>query len=749
MYTTLPLRRRRLVVALSLAVAATPALAQNDPRHNEPKDLDAVIVRAVPIARSVDDLVRPVEVLAGERLDEVRATSLGGTVDRLPGIQSSYFGPGVGRPVIRGLDGARVQVLNDGLASGDVSTVSVDHAVSIEPFLANQIEVLKGPATLLYGSGAIGGAVNVVDGRIPEAVTAEPLEGRAEVRAGTVANERMGMFRLDGTNGGNLVFHIDALHRETDDYDIPGYAEAPHAGHDDHGHGDHDDHDHDEPGARGTLPNSALRTSAAAFGMSWIGERGFLGASVSMFDTRYGVPGHVHAHDDHDHDHGHGHDDHDDHGHDDHGHDDEHGHGHDDHDVRIVLSQRRGEVRGGLNDLGVFDSLRFKLARTEYTHTEYEGDDVGTVFDNDSTEARLELTHRPLAGWTGAFGLQASQRDFSAVGAEAFVPDSRTRDAGLFWIGERNFGAVDVELGARYDRNEIDVDETLAIGPSRDFGATSLSAAARWHLTDALHLSFGLDRAQRTPTAEELYSDGLHVATQSYEFGNAQLDVETANRAEIGLHWHGDNVRVGAAIYHVRYDDFIYLADTGVVDGGTPAHVWNQADANFTGGEVDVQWDFLRNDFGTFTVRTFGDVVRGRLDGSGTREVAFSVPHGDHTHDYTADLALTGNLPRIAPSRLGGELRWRSLDGGWRAGVGAVRYASQNDVAEHEHRSDGYTLVHANIAWHADTAAGNAWEIFLDGNNLLDEEARPHTSFLRDLAPLPGRNVTAGVRVFF
>lgn len=709
-----------------LACISSPALAQ-DNRH-DPKDLDAVVVRATPLARTAEDLALPVEVLAGERLDEARAGSLGETVNRLPGIQSSYFGPGVGRPVIRGLDGARVQVLNDGLGSGDVSTVSVDHAVTIEPFLANQIEVLKGPATLLYGSGAIGGAVNVIDGRIPEQATAEPLEGRAELRAGSAANERTGMLRLDGTSSsGAMVFHFDALHRQTGDYDIPGAAvlEHDHDG-DDHGH------DHGEP-AYGTLPNSFVRTDSAALGISRVGERGFLGVSYSMFSTRYGVPGHVHPdHDDHDHDHDH--DDHD-HGHDDHDHD----------DVHVVMDQRRTEVRGGLDDLGMFESLRVKLARTEYTHTEYEGPAIGTVFDNDSLEGRIELAHRPLGGWSGAFGLQLSRRDFSAVGAEAFVPDSRTRDTGLFWIGTRSAGPFELELGARYDDNRI-----TPVGQSaRDFGASSLSAAARWNASDDFHLSLGLDRAQRSPGAEELYSDGLHVATSSYEFGDADLDLETSNRIELGVHWHRDSLRLGAAIYHLRYDDFIYQAETGIVDGGLPVRVWNQADARFTGAEADLDWAFAQNESGDWSLRMFADLVRGKLVGHGSRSVSFAVPHGDHSHNYTVDIAQYGNLPRIAPARLGTELRWRSPDGSWRAGAGAVRYASQDDVAEHEAPSPGYTLVNADLTWHVDRATGSAWEMYLSGNNLLNREARPHGSFIRDLAPLPGRNLSAGIRVLF
>ncbi|WP_242166382.1 TonB-dependent receptor [Lysobacter sp. M15] len=717
-----------LSAAILLALATAPALAQEDARHDEVKDLSAVVVRATPLPQTAEDLARPVEVLAGARLDEAKANSLGETVNRLPGVQSSYFGPGVGRPIIRGMDGARVQVLSDGLSSGDVSTVSVDHAVSIEPFLANQIEVLKGPSTLLYGSGAIGGAVNVVDGRIPEAATEDPFEGRAELRAGSVNSEKTGMVRVDGTSAsGHFVFHADALHRETGDYDIPGYAESAAMRASEQEEGEEEGHEEEEE-AHGVLPNSFVRTDSGALGVSYVGERGFLGVGASLFNTRYGVPGHAHEHEEH-----------------------EEGEAEagaeEEGPVHILMDQRRSELRGGLNGLGAFDTLRVKLARNEYTHTEYEGQQVGTVFDNDSTEARVELAHRGWAGWDGAFGLQASDRDFRAIGDEAFVPASQSRDIGLFWMGRRSFGPVDLELGARHDRNSVDVDADEAIGPSRDFSATSLSASARWNLGEDLHLSFGLDRAQRSPTAEELYSNGLHVATQSFEFGNPDLDVETANRAEIGAHWHHGPIKIGASVYAVDYTDFVYLADTGVEDDGTPARVWNQGDARFTGAEAELQWTFLDNDTGQWSLRAFGDLVRGRLTGDGTREVAFSVPHDDHTHDYTAEIALSGNLPRIAPWRVGGELRWEGEH--WRAGAGAVRYARQDNVADFESETAGYTLVNANVAWHLDTPGGNAWELFVDGSNLLDEEARPHTSFLKDLAPLPGRNISAGVRLFF
>lgn len=728
------------LLALALAPAIALAAAQSDPqqtqpsrdtppagsshgndtRHQAPTDLGAVVVTASPLQQTAENLSRPVEVLSGERLDAAKRSSLGETVGKLPGVQSSYFGPGVGRPVIRGFEGARVQVLSDGLGSGDVSTVSSDHAVSIEPFLADQIEVLKGPATLLYGSGAIGGAVNVVDGRVPESAPAQPFSGRAELRADSGNDGRTAMGRMDGATSNGWVFHFDALHRETDDYDIPGYPESRRLM---AAEGETPD-----PAERGTLPNSAVRTDSGAVGVSWIGERGFIGAGVSLFNTRYGVPGHSHAE-------GHDHEGEDDHEHAEEG------------PVRILMDQHRGELRAGLNDLGPFKTLRFKLAHTEYTHTEFEGDEVGTVFDNDSIEGRLELVHQPVAGFDGAFGLQWGRRNFEAIGAEAFVPASRSNDAGLFWIGNRDFGSTQLELGARHDRNRIKVNQAQAIGADRDFNTTSLSTALKWDMSEQLHLSLGLDRAQRAPTAEELYSNGVHVATASVELGNPRMDVETANRAEIGLHWHSGPLKILASLYHVRFDDYIYQADTGVQDHGTDVRLWTQGDARFNGAEAELNWNFIDNDSGRWNLRVFGDAVRGKLTGSGSREVAFRVGDDDHFHDYTATLAGGGNLPRMAPWRAGAELGWES--DAWRASLGAVRYARQDRVARNESETPGYTLVDANIAWHRDTAAGNAWEVFVDGRNLLDKEARVHTSFLKDLAPLPGRSIGAGVRLFF
>lgn len=692
--------RKRLLLLAIAAGSAGGADAQSVDRTAAPPDpkahahedaetsLEAVIVTASPLAPGSDDLVQPVEILAGDELDRRKGATLGETVARELGVQSSYFGPGVGRPIIRGLEGARVQVLEGGISSLDASTVSADHAVGIEPFLADQIEILKGPATLLYGSGAVGGAVNVVDGRIPEMLPAQAVGGRAELRGNSGNDEATGMVRIDGA-AGNFAWHADAFHRDSNDYGIPGHAALEDA--EEHDAGGHDDED-----GFGVLANSAVRTRGGALGGSWIGESAFFGMAVSSYASLYGIPGGGHAHA---------------------GGDDDDGHGGE--AVRIDLEQTRIDARGALYApwRGI-ESLRVRMAHNDYSHVELEGEDVGTRFGNDGHEGRIEAVHEPLAGWRGAVGLQFSTRDFSAVGEEAFVPPSRSDDIGIFLIEERNFGQWKLEMGARHDDISVDPEGSL---DSADFGASSLSAGALWRTTDSLHLSVGVDRAERAPTAEELFSNGPHLATDGFEIGDASLTTETANQLELAAHLHVGPLDAKAAVFDNRFDDFIHLVETGLEDDGLPVRQWTQADARFRGLEAEATLRLADNASGAWDLRLFGDRVRGTLDAG-------------------------GNLPRVAPARTGLDLSWER--DGWRASVGAVRYASQDRVALLETRTRGYTLVDAHLAWHWDTAHAG-WEVFLDGSNLTDQEARVHTSFLKDVAPLPGRSLAFGVRAFF
>jgi iron complex outermembrane receptor protein len=697
------MKRTPLFLAFSMLIPAA-ALAQAPERGAGPHDreraktLDELVVTASPLRPGSEDVVQPVVVIAGEDLDAKKAGTIGETVAREVGVQSSYFGAGVGRPIIRGQEGARVQVLENGIGALDVSTVSVDHAVSIEPFLADQIEILKGPATLLYGSGAVGGAVNVVDGRIPEALPDAGFSGRAELRGNTGADERTGMVRVDG-GAGHWAWHADAFRRETSDYDIPGFAESE-AAHEGEHEDEHDGHE-EERGAFGRLPNSALETEGGALGASWIGDRGFFGAAVSTYRTEYGIPGHAHAGE-----------------HGDDGEEEDHDEGeHGEETVRIDLEQVRYDVKGAwLEPFAGAEALRVRLGRNDYEHVELEGDEIGTRFENRGLEGRAELVHA-LGAWRGAAGLQIGQRDFEAIGEEAFVPPSESRDLGLFWLGERDAERWKFEAGARVDR--IDIDPVGAA--ARDFDALSLSLGTIWRATDALHLSLGVDRAERAPTAEELYSDGAHLATQSFEVGDSTLDTEIANQIELGAHLHVGSLSAKLALFQTRHDDFIYLDDGGEESEGLPLRFWTQADATFRGFEAEATLRLADNDSGAWDLRFFGDKVRASLDAGGA-------------------------LPRIVPARFGAGLAWKR--DGWRASLGAIRHQDQDKVAAFETPTEGYTLVDAHLAWHVD-GERVGWEVFVDGTNLTDREARAHSSFLKDLAPLPGRSIAFGVRAFF
>ena len=670
---------RQTLLALAL-LAALPLQAQeakqaptSDTRHPQEagedrhiKDIGGLVVTASALQDTADTLSKPTDVLAGQRLDESRAASLGETVASVPGVQSSNFGPGVGRPVIRGMDGPRVAILDGGLASQDVSTVSQDHAPAVEPFLADQIEVLKGPSTLLYGSGAIGGAVNVVDGRIPEYAIEGGMSGRAEARfSGGDQGGETAMARVDGGND-RIALHADAVYRNALDYDTP----------------------------RGRQANTFIDARSGALGGSLVGDWGFVGLSASRFENAYGNPG-------------------------------EPGDlALGDRGVHVEMQQDRYELKGALRDLwGAGNGLRFAYGHTGYTHTEFEGDAPGTRFRKNANEGRLEATFGDPAGWQGAVGAQASTASFVAIGEEAFVPETRTRAQGVFGVARRAFGGFQLDLGARVDR----VKSSPVGGDARHFNPLSLSLAGAWKLDERWKLTANLDHAERAPVEEELFSDGPHVATLAYEIGDAGLRKEAANQFELGLQYQAKWVEAKVSAYYNRFNDFIYLADTGdswyweEEDKALPIRQWTQGDAVFRGLEGEATVHLAVNDAGDWDLRVFGDTVRATLrDG--------------------------GNLPRIAPSRLGAQLRWDR--GGWRAALGATRTNRQDKVGGNETPTAGYTLVDAHMTRHFDADAFS-WELFADASNLTNQHARVHTSFLKDAVLLPGRSVSFGVRVFF
>ena len=673
-----------ILVALSAAATADAQDHVDSHEHARTVNVGKVTVKAALTKKSVEDLTQPVAVLTSEELDKVKSNSLGETVSKIPGVQTSSFGPGVGRPVIRGMDGSRVQILSNGMGLGDASTVSGDHAVAIEPFLADQIEVLKGPSTLMYGGGAIGGAVNVTDGRIAEKAPADPISGRTEMRFGSVNEERTGVARVTGVGAdGRLVIHAEALARNTGDIKIPGYADI---------HGDEDPH-----AERGILENSAVRTRSGALGASWVGSRGFTGISASQFNTRYGIPAGAHSH----------HTEHDDH-------DDEHA----EDPVRIDMDQKRLEWKAGLNDIGVFSAIRPQFSWGHYKHTEFEGDTPGTRFNNRSRELKTDFIFRKFNGMDNAVGFMASNELNEAIGDEAFVPTSTTKSRSLHWYGSKPIQTLQLEAGLRGARTTIHVEGN----PNSSFRTVAGAISARYKLTPQLSVTAGLDHAERAPGAEELYAFGPHVATQTFEIGDPTLEIEKANRGEVGITWRSPRINASVSVFEARFDNFLYLQDTAQEIEHLAVRRWVQAPATFRGIDAELKWTIANNDTGIWDWRLYGDTVRASLDRG-------------------------GNLPRIAPTRFGSEWSWSRVD--WRGSLNVLRASGTKHLAANETPTAGYTLVNAHVAWHHDIRDGLGIEIFVDGNNLLNREIRYSTSFLKDVAPQPGRGITTGLRVFF
>ncbi len=719
--------------------ACLPVLASGgeSPAGGAVSMIEEVVVTGHPL--SAEGLAQPAEVLLGEELDRKAADSIGATVGNEPGIHNASFGAAVGRPVIHGLGGVRVRVLEDRIDTMDVSVTSGDHAVTVEPFIANRVEILKGPSTLLYGSGAIGGVVDVHTGRIPHQVPAG-LDGKLDLRAGDNGDARNGSFRLDGGSG-NFAWHFDGFARDADDYEIPGFAESAllrameaeeehheeHEGeheedHDEHEEGEHEEHhDEHEGAAEGTLPGSGLEVLGGSAGFSLVGERGFVGFSVAGLDAEYGIPGHGHAH-------GHGeedeehHDDeeehHDEEEHDEH--EEEEGHG-EEGTPFIDLKQTRLDFEAGLADpLPGFTSLNLRLGINDYEHQEVEpSGEVGTAFENDAWEARAELSHRDWAGWRGTLGMQYSDRSFSVVGEEAFTPPVDTTSFGLFWVGERSFPGFELEAGVRYDH----VEHEPAMGGGDDFSGVSVSFGAIMPLGNAWKAALLADYSTRAPVGEELYSNGPHLATQSFEIGNVNLDDETALNLAATLDGKGERWLLRGTLYYAEFDDFIYQMATGEEIDHLDVRQYRQANATFLGLDLEASATVAVWPAGRLEVSAFFDIVAADLDISGN-----------------------DNLPLIPPERggLGLTLNWGSVD----ANLEYTRAFKQNDVADFELATDAYDDLRAYLGWHTESAIGTV-RVYLQGRNLTDDEQRRHTSIIKDLAPAPGRTIEAGVRVTF
>ena len=669
-------------VLSALAVMSTAAFAQNvqtvqatppQQSQQQSQQLQEVVVTASPFATEENaQILTPAKVLAGDELRNKLGNSLGDTLSQELGVSASAFGAGASRPIIRGMEGPRVLMLQNGMSTADVSTVSNDHAVATEAATARQIEILRGPAALLYGSGAIGGLVNVVNDRIPTELVGKPT-GQVEARYGTVDGQKNTSFSVDGS-AGQIGLHVDGNYRDTDNYKIPGNAKQG-----------------DATTASGRLPNSFTHESSVGVGGSYIADWGHIGASVSSLDDHYGIPTAEKSF--------------------------------------IDLHQTRYDIDSLVREpFAGIESFKFKLGYTDYTHTEKKEDGTAdTVFSNRALQTRWELAHKPLAGWRGNFGIQTEQNNYSALsavdGSPQLTPKTKSSTFAGFLVEERKFGSVLASAGLRL--------ESVKRRPeglqNRDFNLFSWSTGALWSFVPGYGLGATYSVAQRAPTVEELYSNGPHESTSTFDIGNGSLQKETSHNIELSLQKTEGLVRWKGNLFQNKVKNYVYGRTNGQVDGtgnADPAgeflqRFWSQGDATIHGAEVEVSYN-LNNE--GFSVRGFADTSRGTLDNQ-------------------------GSLPLQPATRYGVDLGWKQ--GPWASGARVLRALKQDRLAAFESsQTPSYTQLDANLSYTQKLQTMRVtW--FALVKNLLNQDIRYSTAVLKDTVPQSGRNLIVGVRTQF
>lgn len=645
-------------------ILAAMTLAPPVGAQTAPTLLDPLMVTASPLGLTRSDIVEGSTVLEGDRLDQNRGFSLGEALDGTPGVSSTFFGPGASRPVIRGQGGPRVRILENGIDTFDVSVTSPDHAVTAPLLGVQRVEILRGPATLLYGGGAVAGVVNVIDGKIAESKPEKPLSAEARFGYGSGADDRSAAGQVTAT-AGQVVIHAQGFKQSADDYRVKGFANQ--AGID--------------QGVRGRVPNSDVESEGGAGGLSFVGDKGFGGFSVTRFTTLYGVPG--------------------------------------DDPVEIDMRQTRYDFRMGLNEpLPFLDQVRLELGGAEYRHAEIEDGEIGTRFRNTGWEGRLELTHVPIGPVKGVLGFQSLGRRLKVIGDEAFLPQTDTRSHAVFLLEHYETGPWLFSAGGRLERQTVDAD---AIESARQFTTASVSGSATYRFEAGYNLGLTLSRTERAPTAEELFSNGPHLATQSFEVGDATLTREKALHAEVSLRKIKGDVTGAFNVFATRYADYVFSQFTGAIDGGSglPILQYGQTSADFIGAELELAWVYLRTRNWEFGIDGSIDLVRAE------------------------DRRAGDPLPRIPP------LGYKT---GLTAGTdmvdlrvemqGAARQARNNPS---ESETAGYHFLNAGVSFRP-IEESETVVLSLQGRNLTDARGRNHVSLLKDDAPLRGREVLLTAR---
>lgn len=669
-----------------------PATGASPPAHppDEIHRLDKLVVSAGLDHKAAFDLAQGTSVLTGEELHRLVQATLGETLNGIPGVASTYYGPGASRPIIRGLGGDRIRVLTSGIGALDAANVSPDHRSAVEPLFASRIEVLRGPSTLLYGSSAVGGAVNVINNNIPDTAP-EPgaLRGAAEIRGGGPARERAAVISAGGGTP-RFATHINALKQRTRDLRIPGVARID------------SDAPADQPA--GTLPGSASETSSGSVGGTMFWGHGRAGGAISRSETEYGVPNGE--------------------------------------DISIRMRQTRFDLEGSVTQpFGVFRSAKARLGAGDYTHSEVAGAaTVNTTFTNKAWEGRLELAHAARGGVTGTIGLQGMRSDFAAEGEEVVTPPSLTQSGAVFALESLKLGEkVSVEIGGRVEGQKIKLGRVspelpmvtgyaARSGQIKKFAAPSGSVGLVVRPAKDWSIGANLAYTERVPTVQELFSNGPHGGTGTYEVGSAALGNEKSTGFDVSVRRRAGFVTGALSGFVNRFDGYIFeeklpanalpMERTGEL---TPFQ-FVARNATFQGYEAELSFHLVDQSPRHVHLNVMTDYVR-----------------AEQTTDHQP-------LPRIPPRRHSVSLAY---DDGRLGAEFEVRHAvRQNRFTEHESATPASTVLNLSVTYLIPTKRVS-FEVFARGTNLTDEEVREHTSFLKEFAPQSGRGVLGGVRMTF
>jgi iron complex outermembrane receptor protein len=708
---------RLLLLPFSAALLfPLPVLAQDQgavPHSHDPhEDADVIVVTAGGLQRL--DMLAGTSVVEQAELARNMAGQVGDVLAHLPGVSASGFAPGASRPVLRGFSGERVRVLVDGIGSIDASNTSADHAVTIDPLTAESIEVLRGPAVLIYGSSAIGGAVNVIDRRISHAIPRGGLRLDGVVSGDSASDLRELGGSLDVAVTRNLVWHVDGSVRDSNDIEIAGFALSDSLRADlladaeeelEEGHGDEAAELIAAANQSGVLPDSATRTYSAGSGLTWFSGQNSLGVSIGYYDTRYGVPigpGLGHHHDAEG------------------GEESAADGGEEAAPVSITLQQVRADLRGEFHiSDGFFHDLVARWGYSDYTHTELEGTETGSVFDVQGVEGRIELiqSEQQLGGnvtLRGSVGTQVFHRSFDAIGAEAFVPRNTSEQFALFILQELSSGPFEAELGLRHEATR---NRAFTPGIARSFDTTSGALGLSYSFDSGIRTGINLSRAERAPATEELFANGPHVATSQFERGDVNLSSEAAWGAEAYANASIGGTELRLAVFQNWFDRYIYLSDTGAVEDDLPLFQYLQQDATWFGVEAEASAPLFA---------ALGGTVIGDLSGSYIR----------------ATLDDGSPVPRIPPLSGMAALEWQSEAVDLRGEV--EWFAAQDRISPGETRTDGFT--HVNLSAAIRPFADQRLTLLLQADNLLDAEGRRHASYTKDFVPLAGRNFRISLR---